>query len=128
MNWQRITANVYLATDFELRFTPAGKAVGSVICYLKDGRGENAKDTKARVTAWGDQAERYNEWLKKGSKVTIDGRVTGIDIWTPENGAPQATLEITASYIDLLDSRDESADAGGQGPAAEPDNMSQIPF
>lgn len=127
MNWQRITANVWLATDFELRFTPKGLAVGSFICYLKDGRGENAKDTKARVTVWGEQAERYNEWLKKRAKVTVDGRVTGIDIWTPDGGAPQATLEITANYIDLLDDRSTQADAASDqgGPA---DDLSRIPF
>ncbi len=60
-----------------------------------------------RVSVWGKQAESSNQYLKKGSKVLVEGRLTpdpatgGPRIWTRQDGTPAASFEVTASDCSL---------------------------
>ncbi len=127
--------------DPEMRYTPSGQAVTSFSVapnrQYTNNNGETIKETIwFRVSAWGKQAEVCNQYLKKGSKVLVEGRLTpdketgGPRVWTGQDGSPRASFEVTAGTVRFLTSRGEveagapAADEGAGAPADE----GEIPF
>lgn len=103
-----------LGRDPEMRYLPDGTAVTSFSMAVSDGWGENKKTIWFRVTAWRKQAELANNYLSKGSKVLIEGRINADDnggprMWTAQDGTVRASFEVTASSITFLQSRAEAA-------------------
>lgn len=129
-----------LGRDPEMRYTPSGQAVTNFSVAVNDdytnNNGERVKRTIwVRVSSWGKQAESCNQYLKKGSKVLVEGRLTvdansgGPRIWTAQDGSPRASFEVSAQTVRFLSSRGEgeapTADEGaGFAVAEEP----EIPF
>ena len=114
--------------DPEMRYTPSGQAVTSfsVASNRKytSSNGEQVSETIwFRVSAWGKQAEICNQYLKKGSRVLIEGRLTpdkasgGPRIWQRQDGSSAASFEVTAQTVRFLSTRSES-EAGGAAPDA----------
>ena len=112
--------------DPEMRYTPSGQAVTSFSVatnrQYSASNGEQVKETIwFRVSTWGKQAEVCNQYVKKGSKVLIEGRLTpdkntgGPRIWTKQDGTSGASFEVTASTVRFLSSRQETAESGGAG-------------
>lgn len=66
--------------DMEVRFTPNGKAIGAVNVPCKSGWGDNQKTAWIQCKVFGDRAEKLAPYLKKGSPVTVQGRLE-IDEW-----------------------------------------------
>ena len=130
--------------DPEMRFTPTGQAVTSFSVATSRqytaGTGEQVKETIwFRVSAWGKTAEACNQYLKKGAKVLIEGRLTpdkgtgGPRIWTKQDGTAGASFEVTAQTVRFLSSRSESesgpiAGGGGGMEMAELPPEDEIPF
>ena len=106
-----------LGRDPEQRYTPSGQAVtnfsvASNRTYTKDGQ-KTKKTTWFRVTVWGKQAESCNEYLQKGSKVLIEGRLNPDEsgsprIWNKQDGTPATSYEVTANVVRFLDSRQDT--------------------
>lgn len=128
-----------LGRDPEMRYTPSGQAVTnfSVATSRKytGSDGNLVQETVwFRVSVWGKQAETCNQYLHKGSKVLVEGRLVpdqktgGPRIWQGQNG-PGASFEVSASTVRFLSSRgeDEGAYAGGEFPAVS-DSDDNIPF
>ena len=126
----------------EMRYTPSGQAVTSFSIatnrQYSTSDGEQVKETIwFRVTTWGKQAEICNQYLKKGSKVLIEGRLTpdkgtgGPRIWTKQDGSTGASFEVTAGTVRFLSSRGEAGGdmsmAGGMEGAEIPAE-DDIPF
>jgi single-strand DNA-binding protein len=112
-----------LGKDPEMRYTPSGQAVTSFSVATSrkytSSNGEQVNETIwFRVSAWGKQAEICNQYLKKGSKVLVEGRLTpdkntgGPRIWQRQDGTSGASFEVTAQTVRFLSSRGEG-DAGG---------------
>lgn len=114
----------HLGRDPEMRFTSSGKAVTNFSVAVNrqytgpsTGSGQAGQTVKEtywfKCTAWDKQAEVCNQYLKKGSKVFVEGRLTadpstgGPRIWTKQDGTPQASFELTIATIKFLDSRPE---------------------
>ncbi|MBU4352898.1 MAG: single-stranded DNA-binding protein [Nanoarchaeota archaeon] len=130
-----------LGKDPEMRYTPSGQAVTSFSVAVNDdytsNNGEKVKRTIwYRVSAWGKQAEICNQYVKKGSKVLVEGRLTadpatgGPRIWTGQDGSARASFEISAQTVRFLSSRGDGAAAEVQADAA-PDDAGgdpNIPF
>lgn len=106
--------------DAEMRYTPSGAAVASFSVATNRqytaSSGEQVKETIwFRVSAWGKQAEVCNQYVKKGMKVLVEGRLTadpntgGPRIWE-RNGTFKASFEVTAGTIRFLSSREGSAE------------------
>jgi single-strand DNA-binding protein len=127
--------------DPEMRYTPSGQPVTSFSVATNRqytaNSGEQVKETVwFRVTTWGKQAEICNQYLKKGSKVLVEGRLTpdtstgGPRVYQRQDGSHGANFEVTANTVRFLSSRGESVEpaAGGEagfvGAPAEDD----IPF
>jgi single-strand DNA-binding protein len=121
--------------DPEMRYTPSGQAVTSFSVASSrnytNSSGQRVDETIwFRVSAWGRQAETCNQYLKKGSKVLVEGRLTadsngGPRIWTRQDGTPGASFEVSASTVRFLSSRGE----GGMEEGGEPSmGEDEIPF
>ena len=128
--------------DPEMRYTPSGQAVTSFSVATNreytTGNGEKVKETIwFRITTWGKQAEVCNQYVKKGMKVLVDGRLTpdkvtgGPRVWQKNDGSPAASFEVTAGTVRFLSSRGETSDMSSQGGGYEHAEMpldDDIPF
>lgn len=110
--------------DPEMRYTPSGQPVTTFSLATNRqytaNNGEKVKETTwFRVTTWGKQAEICNQYVKKGSKVLIEGRLTadpatgGPRIWTTPEGSSRSSFEVTANTVQFLSSRGENEGGGG---------------
>jgi single-strand DNA-binding protein len=128
--------------DPEMRYTPSGQAVTSFSVATNrqytSGNGEQVKETIwFRVSTWGKTAEVCNQYLKKGSKVLIEGRLTpdkntgGPRIWTKQDGSAGASFEVTAATVRFLSSRAEGGEGGPVSAGMDATEMppeDEIPF
>lgn len=127
-----------LGRDPEMRYTPSGQAVTSFnVATNRQYTGADGNQVKEttwfRVSTWGKQAETCNQYLKKGSKVLVEGRLNpdsatgGPRIWTRQDGSSGASFEVTANTVRFLSSRGE-VESGGFDAAGPADSEEDIPF
>lgn len=126
-----------LGRDPEMRYTPSGQPVTSFSVAsnrsYNDANGQKVDETTwFRVTAWGKQAETCNQFLHKGSKVLVEGRLTpdkngGPRIWQKQDGTYSASYEITATTVRFLSTRGEGT-GESMGENAGGDLTDEIPF
>jgi single-strand DNA-binding protein len=106
-----------------MRYTPSGQAVTSFSVATNrqytSNNGQQVKETIwFRVSAWGKQAEVCNQYLRKGMKVLVEGRLTadpatgGPRIWQKQDGSAGASFEVTANTVRFLSSRGEGGEGG----------------
>ena len=119
LNKMLVIGNV--GTDPEMRYTPNGNAVTSF--RLAAGRsyttasGEQRDETEwFRVVAWNRLAETCNNYVTKGMKVYVEGRLRS-DSWVGQDGQTRFTNEIVANTVTFLN-RPQSGSYGG-GPPGE---------
>ncbi|MFI5199855.1 MAG: single-stranded DNA-binding protein [Candidatus Limnocylindrales bacterium] len=114
-----------LGRDPEMRYTPSGQAVTQfTVAVNRNYKGQNGEWQEEtewfRVVVWGQQAERAAEYLRKGNKVYIEGRLQTRQ-WEDKEGQKRYTTELVANQVTNLErrTRDEEGDpgpAGGTGP------------
>ena len=130
--------------DAEMRYTPSGQAVTSFSVATNrqytSSNGEQVKETIwFRITTWGKQAEVCNQYVKKGSKVLVEGRLSpdqntgGPRIWTDQSGSARASFEVTANTVRFLSSRSDmegggSSTGGGESNFVGAPSEDDIPF
>ncbi len=100
----------YLGRDPEMRFTPTGKSVAnfSIACSRswKSADGEKHTETEwFNVVAWGSLAEISKQYLEKGSRAYIEGRLQSRS-WEDNKGVQHKSVEIVARDILLLGDSD----------------------
>jgi len=114
-----------LGRDPEMRYTPGGTAVTNMsVATSRQYSGADGQQVKEtiwfRVSAWGKQAETCNQYLHKGSKVLIEGRLVpdpatgGPKVWNGEKG-PGASFEVSATTVRFLSSKGEGENGGNGG-------------
>jgi single-strand DNA-binding protein len=108
-----------LGRDPETRYMPSGGAVTNVSIATSKGwkdrdSGEQKERTEwHRIVFFNKLAEIAGEYLKRGSKVYIEGELRTRD-WE-KDGQKHYTTEVVASEMQMLDSRGEM---GGGGPSS----------
>ena len=115
-----------LGKDPETRYMPSGGAVTNCTVATSEtwkdkNTGENQERTEwHRVVFFNRLGEIAGEYLKKGSKVYIEGSLRTRK-WQGQDGQDRYTTEIVASEMQMLDSRGGSAafDGGNQRPAQD---------
>jgi single-strand DNA-binding protein len=108
-----------LGKDPEMKYTPQGTAVTTFSMAVSRSRkspdGQMIDETEwFRVVAWERLAETCNEFLRKGSKVYIEGRLQTRK-WTAQDGQERQMVEVVANEMLLLDSRQQGGPQGGGG-------------
>ena len=78
--WHTLIVVGNLGKDPEMRYTPSGQAVTSFNVassrQYTSNNGQTVKETCwFRVSAWGKQAETCNQFLRKGSRVLVEGHL-----------------------------------------------------
>lgn len=69
----------------------------------RDSRGEKQTETTwHRLVAWGKQAEVAEKYLKKGSEISIEGKLTNRQ-WEDKNGEKHYSTEIVVNSLLMLD-------------------------
>ena len=126
--------------DPEMRFTPSGEKVTSFSVATSRkytaGNGEQVQETIwFRISTWGKTAEVCNQYVKKGSKVLIEGRMIadpatgGPKIWQKQDGTSGASFELTVVEVEFLSSREDNGESAAQ--VNEPAQLvpdDEIPF
>ncbi len=98
-----------LTRDPELRYTPSGTAVCSFSIATNRSwttdTGEKKDEAEFhRIVAWNKLAEICSQFLVKGRKVYVEGRLVTRS-WNAQDGTQRNTTEIVISDMILLDSR-----------------------
>jgi single-strand DNA-binding protein len=123
-----------------LRYTTAGVAVATFTLATneswKDQDGNLQERTEwHNIVAWRKLAEICGEWLKKGKKVYIEGRIQTRSYDDKNTGAKKYITEIVADNMIMLDGRggtgESNAPAAASAPAQEEGSLAKdddLPF
>lgn len=123
-----------LGRDPETRFTDGGLQITSfsiaTTSYRKVDGGRTEETEWHRITTFGRQAEVAQQYLRKGSRVFIEGRLRTRK-WE-KDGRTQYITEILADSLQLIDKRDGEQGNTNQAQPPRPQNeqsyQEDIPF
>jgi len=126
----------HVGRDPEMRYTPSGQGVTdfsvAVNEQFTDSTGEKVKKTVwYKVTTWGKLAEVCNQYVHKGDRVFVTGRLQadpqtgGPRIWTAQDGTPRTSFDLTADTVRFLNSRGEQAEHKSTPSENEPQPQEQ---
>ncbi len=107
-----------LGKDPEVKYTPSGVAVAKFSLAtnerFKDKNGEWQDRTEwHNIVAWQRLAEIVGEYVKKGSKLYIEGKLQTSSWDDKESGQKKYRTEIVANDLVLLSGRGEGEEGGG---------------
>jgi single-strand DNA-binding protein len=114
-----------LGQDPESRAMPSGKAVTNLrIATSETWRGKQTGEMKEQtewhsVVMFDRLAEIAKDYLRKGSKVYIEGRLRTRK-WQDKAGQDRYTTEITANELQMLDTKGAGGGMGGGGEGGAP--------
>ena len=110
-----------LTRDVEVRFSASSLAIGNtgiaVNRKFKNTMGEEKEEVLfVDLSFFGRSAEVANKYLRKGSKVLVEGKLK-LDQWTDKTGAKRSKHSITVESMQMLDSKQEGETLKrGEGP------------
>ena len=115
-----------MGRDPEVRYTPSGTAVANVTIATSEvwkdkSSGENQERTEwHRIVLYQRLAEIAGEYLRKGSKIYIEGRLQTRKWQDKNTGQDKYTTEIVADSLQMLDSKGSTGGSTGgfEKPAA----------
>ncbi|HEH9661049.1 TPA: single-stranded DNA-binding protein, partial [Pasteurella multocida] len=117
-----------LGNDPDVRTMPNGDAVAKISVATSESWIDKNTNERKTQTEWHSivfyrrQAEICGQYLKKGSKVYVEGRLRTRK-WQDQNGQDRYTTEIQGDVLQMLDSRQDSqAQANAQANAQAPQN------
>jgi len=98
-----------LGSDPEMRYTPGGNPVTSFSVATNrrytDSNGETKEETEwFRVIAWRKLAESCNQFVTKGKRVYVEGRLRTRN-WEGQDGQKRVSVEVVANRVLFLDRR-----------------------
>ena len=110
-----------LTRDLEIRYTQSGSAIGKVGIATnrkwRDQSGEQKEEIMfVDLTFFGRTAEIANQYLRKGSKVLVEGRLV-LEQWTAQDGTKRSKHSVTVSEMKMLDSKGDNPGGGSYGGA-----------
>jgi single-strand DNA-binding protein len=120
-----------LGTDPELRYTPTGNPVtqfriASTRTYTTSA-GERRQETEwFTVIAWNQLAEQCNQFLSKGRRVYVEGRLRS-RTWEGQDGKQRFVNEINAERVLFLDRQAAPGGPGEEG-ADSTEEGGELPF
>lgn len=122
----------HLGRDPESKSTPSGSSVANISVATSEAwrdktSGELQERTEwHRVVFFGKLAEVVVQYLRKGSKVYVEGRLQTRK-WQDQNGQDRYTTEIVAGAMQMLDSKGQGQQSN-TGPFPEESFDDDLPF
>ena len=113
----------YLGADPEMRYTPQGSAVTTFRVASgrtwKSADGTQHDDTEwFRIVAWDKLGEICNQYLTKGTRVYVEGRLQTRK-WQDKEGQDRYTSEVIASDMIILSSKQDRPSSDYEAPVEE---------
>ena len=138
----RVTLIGNLGRDPETRFTSGGTSVTNFSIATKESFADKSGTRQEHVDwhniiVWGKQGESCAQYLKKGSPVYIEGRISYREYEAKDGSGKRKVAEIVAMRVQFLSSRagygDDAgerarAPAGGDKADTVPAGDEDIPF
>ena len=131
-----------LGADPEVKYTPSGVPVANfnlatTESWTDRSSGERQERTEwHRLVLWRRLAEIAGQYLKKGSKVFVEGKLQTRS-WDDQNGQKRYTTEVVVNDMQMLDGRGDAGggewtgNAGSAPPPAAPPSQEEdddLPF
>ncbi len=121
----------FLGTDPEMRYTPNGNPVTSFRIATSrsytSSDGEKHEETEwFTVVAWNQLAELCNQYLSKGRRAYVDGRLHS-NSWQGQDGQTRFSNEIVAERVLFLD-RAPGGPGSPEGEGESPFDEDSLPF
>ena len=107
-----------LGKDPEVKYTPSGTAVAKFSLATNERYKDKAGEWQDRtewhnIVAWQRLAEIVGEYVKKGSKIYIEGRLQTSSWDDKETGQKKYKTEVIANDLVLLSGRGDAGDSEG---------------
>ena len=115
-----------LTREPELSETNSGVAFCRFSIAVNNGYGENKKTDFFNIIAWRNQAENCGRFLKKGSKVAIEGSLQNRS-YEDKDGNKRTITEIIANEVELLSTK-ETEEESKQAKLTPADDEEGLPF
>ena len=105
-----------LTRDIELKYSQGGSAIANTAIATSRKftvNGERKEETCfTDVTFFGRSGEVANQYLRKGSKILVEGRLK-FDQWVDKDGQKRSKHSVIVETMQMLDSRDSSGYSEG---------------
>jgi len=120
-----------LGRDPEMNYTPDGTAVAKFSIAVRRVGGKSATGERQdeadwfNIVAWRQLAETCSNYLKKGHKVFIEGRLS-IRKYTDKNGIERTAIEVIASDLEMLTPKDRQTSASSSDILSGDDGLGDL--
>ncbi|MDF1883565.1 single-stranded DNA-binding protein [Sulfurimonas sp. SAG-AH-194-C21] len=105
-----------LTRDIELRYAQSGTAIAKTAIATSrkfTSNGEKKEEVCfVDVTFFGRSGEIANQYLRKGSKILVEGRLN-FEQWVDQNGQKRSKHSVIAETMQMLDSKGDNQGSGG---------------
>lgn len=120
-----------LTRDIELRYSQGGMGIAKTAIATSrkfTSNGEKKEEVCfVDITFFGRSAEVANQYLRKGSKILVEGRLN-FEQWVDQNGQKRSKHSVTVETMQMLDSKGDNQGGGhnapNNAPAPSQDNYS----
>ena len=100
-----------LTRDIELRYSQGGMGIAKTAIATSrkfTSNGEKKEEVCfVDITFFGKSAEVANQYLRKGSKILVDGRLN-FEQWMDQNGQKRSKHSVTVETMQMLDSKGDN--------------------
>ena len=110
-----------LTRDPEIRYTPSGAAVANLGLAVSRKFRDKAQELREEVcfvtvVVWSKMAENCNQYLKKGSPLFVEGRLT-LRTWEDTTGKKRNVIEVRAERVQFLGRSNQGSSGAPEGSA-----------
>lgn len=127
--YNKIIMMGFLTRDIDLKYLNSGTAVATMGLasnrrFKKQDGSQSEEVCFVDVKLFGRAAEVANQYLRKGSKVLIEGRLH-LETWNDQNGNKKSKHLIMAESMQMLDSKNDANDQSNIVDNGNSNNASQ---
>ena len=119
-----------LTRDIELRYSQAGMGIAKTAIATSrkfTTNGEKKEEVCfVDITFFGRSAEVANQYLRKGSKILVEGRLN-FEQWVDQNGQKRSKHSVTVETMQMLDSKGDNQGGGYNAPANDSQDNYSVP-
>ena len=107
-----------LTCDIELRYTQSGSGIANTAIATSRKFTQNGEKKEevcfVDITFFGRSSEVANQYLRKGSKILVEGRLK-FDQWVDQNGQKRSKHSVIVETMQMLDGKGDNAGGAAQG-------------
>lgn len=119
-----------LTRDIELRYSQSGTAIAKTAIATSrkfTSNGEKKEEVMfIDITFFGRSGEVANQYLRKGSKILVEGRIQ-FDQWVDQNGGKRSKHSIAVETMQMLDSKSHDQPHSTPAPQQQQQRESYTP-